>query len=268
MRLRDFLNRHPVFTVAELGQFLAEEGTGNRRTRESMLTYHRRHGHVVPVRRGLYVAAPAGTSPEAVAVDPYLLAARMTEDAVLAYHTALEFHGRAYSTYHRFVYLTSRRSLPVVFRSYEFRPASFPAALATKGQEGFGVITAERAGLPVRVTSLERTMVDVLDRPNLAGSWEEIWRSLESVEYYDLEMVVQYALLLGNATTVAKVGYFLSQHRERLMVSDAHLELLREHRPRTPHYLVRRDRTGGSFEPDWNLVVPREIVERSWAEVL
>ena len=32
-------------------------------------------------------------------VDPYLVAAKMTEDAVLAYHTALEFHGRAYSVH-------------------------------------------------------------------------------------------------------------------------------------------------------------------------
>jgi len=111
-------------------------------------------------------------------------------------------------------------------------------------------------------------MVDVLDRPSLAGSWEEIWRSLESVEYYDLDTVVRYALLLGNATTVAKVGYFLSQHKEHLMVTDAHLELLRDHRPRTAHYLVRRDRTGGTFVPEWNLIIPREVATRSWAAVL
>jgi len=268
MRLGNFLNRHPVFTVAELDRFLAEEGTGNRKTRDSMLTYHRRRGHVVPVRRGLYVAVPVGASPEALATDPYLLAARMTEDAVLSYHTALEFHGRAYSTYRRFTYLTARRSLPVTFRSYEFSAAPFPAALVAKGQEEFGVVAAERAGLPVRVTSLERTLVDVLDRPTLAGSWEEIWRSLESVEYYDLDIVVQYALLLGNATTVAKVGYFLGQHQDSLMVTDVQLERLRERRPRTAHYLVRRDRAGGALVPEWNLVVPREIVARSWAEVL
>ena len=35
--------------------------------------------------------------PASMTVDPYLMAAKMTEDAVLAYHTALEFHGRANS---------------------------------------------------------------------------------------------------------------------------------------------------------------------------
>jgi predicted transcriptional regulator of viral defense system len=192
----------------------------------------------------------------------------MTEDAVLGYHTALEFHGRAYSSQRRLVYLTCRRSLPAVFRDYEFRPARMPAALVSQGEQDFGVVTAERAGLRVRVTSLERTLVDVLDRPKLSGSWEEIWRSLESVEYWNLDEVIHYALLLRNSTTVAKVGFFLSQHRERLLVSDAHLDRLRVHRPRAVHYLARRERNGGELVPEWNLVVPQEIIERAWGEVL
>jgi len=43
----------------------------------------------------------------------------------------------------------------------------------------------------------------VLDRPAISGGWEETWRSLESVEYFDLEQVVEHVLLLSNATTVA-----------------------------------------------------------------
>ena len=66
-------------------------------------------------------------------------------------------------------------------------------------------------------------MVDVLNRPDLSGGWEEIWRSLESVEFFDFDKVVEYALLLGNATTAAKVGLFLEQHREPLMVEEKHL---------------------------------------------
>jgi hypothetical protein len=79
-------------------------------------------------------------------------------------------------------------------------------------------------------------LVDVLECPDLSGSWEEIWRSLESVEFFDLDEVVEYALLLGNATTVAKVGFFLDQHRETLMVEDRYLNLLHDMRPRQPHY--------------------------------
>ena len=267
MTVNSFLAAHPVFTVPELDEFLAQQGSANPRTRDALLTHHRKRGHIVPVRRGLYVAVPPGTTPDTCPADPYLLAAKMTEDAVLAYHTALEFHGKAHSVYERFFYLTGRKSLPATFRSYEFRPVVFPKQLRAKGQESFGVDEGERSGVSVRVTSLERTLVDVLDRPNLAGSWEEIWRSLESVEFFDLGKVVEYALLLDNATTVAKVGFFLEQHRDSLMVEDAHLDPLRERRPHNPHYLVRGDRKSGRLLSDWNLVVPVEVLERSWAEV-
>ena len=210
---------------------------------------------------------PPGVTPDRCPVDPYLLAGKMTTDAVLAYHTALEFHGRAYSVYQRFFYLTEKKSLPLSFRSYEFRCVLFPQSLRAKCQEDFGVIEGERAGISIRVTSLERTLVDLLDRPDLGGSWEEIWRSLESVEFFDQDKVVQYVLLQGNATTIAKVGFFLEQHRDELMVDEVHLRTLRHNRPRSPHYMARGHRKSGHLITNWNLVVPTEVLGRSWAEV-
>ena len=126
------------------------------------------------------------------------------------------------------------------------------------------VDSLRNGGLERMATSL----VDVLDRPVLSGSWEEIWRSLELVEFFDLDDVVRYALLLDNATTAAKVGFFLQQHHEPLMVEDKHLAVLRDLRPRQPHYMNRSRRTAGRLIAEWNLVAPEEIIERSWGEVL
>ncbi len=97
---------------------------------------------------------------------------------------------------------------PVTFRFHVFRGVSFPQPLCRAEKIDFGVTTVDRDGLEVRVTSLERTLLDVLDQPALSGSWEEIWRSLEAIEFFDLDKVVEYALLLGNATTIAKVGFY------------------------------------------------------------
>ena len=36
------------------------------------------------------------------------------------------------------------------------------------GKTHFGVLTPERSGMELRVASLERTLVDVLDRPHLS----------------------------------------------------------------------------------------------------
>ena len=238
------------------------------RTQEALLAYHRKRGRVVSVRRGLYVVVPPGTDQASYSVDPFLVAAKLTKDAVLSHHTALELRGHAYSVQEHFIYTASRPLIPFTFHHHVFRGVRFPESLRRANEENFGVVTVDRFGMEVRVTSLERTMVDVLNRPALCGGWEEIWRSLESVEFFDLDKVVEYALLLGIATTAAKVGFFLEQHREPLMVEEKHLKPLHDLLPRQPHYLKRDQRGSGRLVSPWNLVVPREVLERSWMEVL
>lgn len=267
MELQQFFSTHPAFTHEEFVAFLDREAPRSTKTHESLLAYHRKRGRLLRVRRGLYWVVPPGADPATCAVDAFLLAAKMTPDAVLAYHTALELYGKAYSVFEEFQYLTARTVRPATFRSYRFRPVRFPKALIAADKWGIGVETMDRAGVSVRVTNLERTLVDVLDRPDLAGGGEEAWRSLEMVEYFDLDRVVDYALLLANATTIAKVGFFLDQHRAALMVNDSHLERLRVHRPRQPHYLDRDRRHSGRFVADWNLVVPPEMLARDWQAV-
>jgi predicted transcriptional regulator of viral defense system len=191
----------------------------------------------------------------------------LTPDAILAYHTALEFHGKAHSPTHEFFYLTRLAARPLDFRGQMFKAVHPPAALRFKGAELCGVLTMDRMGLTIRVTTLERTIVDLLSRPQLGGGWEEIWRSIEAVEFLGLDAFVEYALMLENATTIAKVGFFLEQFQERLMVEDRHLEPLRKLRPRVPHYLSRGDRRAGRLVAGWNLVVPTALLERRWQEV-
>ena len=263
MNFKEFLATHPVFRVDELSQ------TGekvNRWTLKAALAHHRKQGHIIPVRRGLYATVPQGASPETYPVDPYILASRMADDAVLAYHTALEVHGKAHSVFEHFKYLTSRATRTVEFRSHKYEAVRPPAALRASNNVHFDVRTVDRSGVAVKVTSLERTLVDILDRPDIAGGWEEIWQSLESVEFFDLDKVIQYALLLDNATTAAKVGYYLEQHRETLMVEDVHLKPLRKCRPKRPHYMDRESRGKGRLASEWNLIVPNLVVQRSWEE--
>ena len=262
-----FFRQHPVFTGDELARHLARSGSNGARTPERVLGYHTKAGRLRRIRQGMYAVIPPGVDGDIYPVDPYLVAAKMTPDAVLSHHTVLEFHGRAYSVWQHFIYSAERPAETLTFRDQVFRGTKFPQALVRSGAEYHGVLTVERFGMPLRVASLERTLVDALDRPDLAGGWEEAWRSLEAVEFFDLDEVVEYAMLLGNATTTAKVGFFLDQHRESLMVEDHHLKVLEKCRPRQPHYLDRSKRGGGKLVAQWNLVVPEEVLTQSWADV-
>jgi predicted transcriptional regulator of viral defense system len=266
MNLQGLFATHTILTSEELVTFFNSQGQKNARTQASLLRYHTQKGRLSRIRRGLYLVVPPAATPKTCPVDPYLLASKLTKDAILAYHTALAFHGKAHSVSEQFLYLTDRQQRPTTFRNYRFRAVLVPRALRRKRKETTGVKVLERSGEDIRVTSLERTLVDVLDRPDLGGGWEELWRSLESIEFFDLEQVVRYALLLDNATTTAKVGFFLDQHRQSLMVEDSHLQRLRRCRPKAPHYIERNSRTQGKLVPAWNLIVPEAILKRSWQE--
>ena len=266
MRHEAFFRNHPVFTGDEFSEHLASGGRQGARTKESILAYHTKTGRLIRIRRGLYAVVPPGSDRDSHPIDPYLVASRLTTDSVLSHHTALQFHGRAYTVWQQYNYQATRPADPFTFRSLSFRGTRIPSALVHSGCEMFDVLTVERANVSLRVASLERTLVDVLNLPRFSGGWEEVWRSLESVEFFDLERVVEYALLLQNATTVARVGFYLDQHRDTLMVGDIHLERLRRHRPKRAHYLDP-GRYGGRLVPEWNLVVPSDVLERSWAEV-
>ncbi len=263
----EFFARQPVFTVDEFGVRSGSRHSRNQRAQESLLAHHVRSGRLLRLRRGLYAAIPFGAELKSYRPDPYLVAGKLADDAVLAYHTALEFHGKAHSVHEEFVFLTHRAVRVAQVSGNTFRGVSYQKALLRGGNDSFGVAKADRLGAPIHVTTLERTMVDLLDRPALGGGWEEIWRSLDSVEYFDLDQVVEYALMLENATTAAKVGFFLDQHRKTLMVEDKHLLPLRQRRPERPCYLERGKREPGRLVADWRLIVPPEILNRSWEEI-
>ena len=263
-RTAEFFDSHPVFRHEA---FVAEHTAQGRSaaTSNNLLAKHVASGRLLRVRKGLYATVPRGVSADAAPVDPYLVASRLTADAVVALHAALQLHGKAYSVWRRFHYLTARRTRPFAFRGQEYVPVQVPASVRRRREFGGGVTTVPHAGGQVRVTTLERTLVEVLAAPERAGGWEEVWRSLEMVEYFDLRAVAALARTLGSALTAARVGFFLEQHRDALMVEEKHLKPLRALAPRQPRYLDSTRRSGRLI-PRWNLIVPASVLERRWEE--
>jgi len=70
----------------------------------------------------------------------------MTDDAVLANHSALQFHGKAYSVHRRFPYLPRHSRRPFEYQGQEFTAVPFPKALQAGQAELFGGETHKHAG--------------------------------------------------------------------------------------------------------------------------
>lgn len=262
----EFFDSTPVFTRAEFEAARAAAAKRSPRTTDSLLRRYVADGRLVRVRGGVYAVVPRGADAAAAPVDPYLVATKLSSDATLGYHAALQFWGKAYSVWQRFHFLTESSTRAFEFRGLEFVPVKVPIPLRGLPAADLQVTEQRHGGGTVRVTTLERTLVDVLDAPANGGGWEEIWRSLEMIEFFDLDAVILYTSKRGSALTAARVGFFLDQHRETLMVEESHLERLRKLRPRQPRYLDAR-RKPGKLVASWNLIVPDEVLDRTWAEV-
>lgn len=263
--LSKFIARRRIFTIEEVQAKLRPAKSSS--TLKNSLGYHLKKGHIIRIRRGIYYVVPVESTPGGCQVDPYLLCSSLTTDAVLSYHTALAFYGKLHSVRNDFVYTTERKVKGrFAFQGLTYRGVAPPKNLTRSDSLDFGVQILPYLGHQLRVTSLERTFVDLLDRPELTGEWEEIWRSLEAIEYLDLDVVLTYVTLLKISTSIAKVGLFLELHKDELMVEENYLNRLSQLVPKQPHYLDRRSKGKSKLIKRWNLVVPRDLLERRWEE--
>lgn len=264
----NFFEQYPLFTQKEYKEFLFSIGTTNLNTQRELLAYHLKKHHIIRIRRGLFASMPRAyhDSFENFPVDPYLIAGRINHDAVIGYQSAFDFYGVSYSLHHQYIFMSKKPIRPFTFNESKFVCLPFPKALLEKEAETFEVISAERQGLNIQVTSLERTLVDVLDRPNYGGGWEEIWRSAEHISILNLDSLIKYVDLLNNATTSAKLGFFLEQFKEQFNVDDSILGYLESKKPSGTHYLERSKRESGKWLQRWNLIVPEYIIEKAWEE--
>jgi len=111
-----FFARNPVFRYDEFVAAHAGRGGRSRQTTASVLKQHVAAGTLLHLRRGLYATVPRGADPQRHQVDPYLVATKLVDDAIVAYHAALRFHGKVYSVWNRFHYVTRVRQRRFAFR--------------------------------------------------------------------------------------------------------------------------------------------------------
>lgn len=247
-----------LFTTEDVDRHLQRSEERSRRSRDRLRASLCEAGILVRVRRGLYATAtPDGSTP-----DAYQLAAWLAPDAILGVGTALEMRGVAPAPRDRCIYFTRLASSGPgpVWQGAALYPVSHPTALLRNGGPFVETDLVSRDGAgPLRVASTERAFVDILERPRLTGSWQDIMRVVGLIALLDLDRVVSYLERLDNATTAAKVGWMLERHQEQFGVTSSILNRIERLRPRGPHYLSRSRRESGRFVARWNLVVPRTM---------
>jgi predicted transcriptional regulator of viral defense system len=260
-----FLSAHPVFTRAEFAAAFGHPAGGANVT--SLLRHHLRAGNIKRVSREVFAAVPAHLPAERMVIDRFTAASKLRPDGVLGFHSALELHGIAYSEFNEVQLISAGRTERVDLPFGACRFVTPPKALVAAGKADYLTMTMDRQGVAVRVTAVERTVVDALHRPELAGGVEEVLQSLDLVRYLDPVKVADYVELLDNRSLASVSGWWLERRRSALGVTDDVLTRLQRRLPRSKHYALGAEPGHAVLVEAWRVLLPRQAVDAAFEGV-
>ena len=172
--------------------------------KEMFLLYkYSRRNSIVRIRRNVYL--PTNPVDGFVDENKYEIGCNSVPGSYLSYHSAMEFYGLQNQVWNR-IYLSSAKR----FRPFEFEFVEYMYA-PDRHREG---IARPAEHVSVRVTDMERTILDCIDRPDLAGGLEELVYNLELIGTVDEDRLLRYLPLYGKSVIYQKTGFILSLFKE------------------------------------------------------
>ena len=257
-----FLSGNPVFTRIEFAAALGHPPQAGAVT--SLLGHHLRAGNIKRVSREVFAAVPPHLKTIGFTVDRFAAAAKLRHDGVLGYHSALELHGIAYSEFNQVQLISKGRTERVALPFGDCLFINPPKALVEAGKVDFLTTSRDRLGIMVRVTEIERTLVDVLHRYDIAGGIEEVLPSLDLIQYLNPAKVIDYVTMLNSRSLTSVVGWWLEKHRSTLDVSDDDLARLRALLPRSKHYALGAAPGNAVLIEPWRVLLPPRLLDNSF----
>lgn len=204
-----------------------------------MLHHLTKSGWLVRIRKGLY--ALSSTVPGITPVHEYEIAMALVQPAVIAYWSALNYHGlsdqiprKVFVQTVKNVSIPRDRSKKEGHGQYQVEGFTYQF-IQIKPDRFFGAEEVWVGDVKVLITDPERTLLDGLMMPNYCGDFSEVLNAFEiRKDHLDVEKIIDYALKLDIAT-VKRLGWVL----EELDITPHSLHLLeklpsRGYRPLDP----------------------------------
>ena len=177
----------------------------------------RRHGWIVPLRRGLYAMSSA--LPGSTSVHEFEVAMALVHPAAVSHWSALHFHGLTEQVPRAvFVLTTTESSVPSMRRAGTAQDSGWPLIgktayrfIQVQPQRFFGVERVWVGDARVAITDRERTLLDGLARPRHCGGFAEVLHAFDvALPDLDIERITSYALQL-DAAIAKRLGWVLEQ---------------------------------------------------------
>jgi len=244
-----------VFHLEDVRKIL---GLGDSTTRNLVRKLVNR-GVATRLKPGLFILVPYELGKEREYMGSPLIVARELvngRDYYLSYGTAMEIHGMV--TQPQFVfYVTTpekRRSVHIMGSDFQF--------ITSQKEHFFGTInhwvTKQEQ---VRISDLEKTIIDSLCRPENCGGITEAAKGIWSRRHdVNVGSLIEYALKMNIGAVIRRLGYLLELYA---ICSPEHLEALRSHLTETYARIDPILPAEGKFIRRWRLqlnVSPDELL--------
>jgi predicted transcriptional regulator of viral defense system len=191
-----------------VGEAMETLGLERARTKR-LLAYLAARGWLARVRRGLYTTVPLEVEdPGSWLADPWAVAAKTFAPCYIGGWTALHHWELTEQLFRSVVVFTGsavrNKERSVQGTTFRLRQIS--------DEHIFGTKTTWREKVAVKISDAERTLVDVLDRPDVGGGIRHVADCLEEwsvSERPSAEKLIDYAERLGNRTVFKRLGFLL-----------------------------------------------------------
>lgn len=201
--------------------------------------------------RGVYVVAHGKGG--AYMADPIgVVQVLFGENVLFGYGTALFLQGLSrYARLSEYYVVSTAKRKRRSMGDFAIRFVKAPLS------EEIGISIIRHGRRTVRITDLERTVIDCIHHPKYAQGWENVIHALNRVEAANGSRLIEYAKQYRTPSLVAKVGLILEHFGDRWKISGSALDSLRPYLPRTPVKFLRG--SGGLLNRDWNIFVPEGV---------
>ena len=251
-----FFSDAPVFDRAQYARAVGR--VANDRVVSTMLDQHLKAGNIRRIARGVFASVPKHADPATWSVDRFLAASKLRKGGVIGYHSALELHGYAYTEARDVQVIAAGQPLVLQADGVTCRFVRPPEGLGTPG----AIEALDRLGVQVPVTSLERSLADLFDRPDLAGGGEELLNSLDLVPRIDVPKLREQVASLGNATAAALCGWWLETASPDLRISQAEIDTFRPLAPKQARYALGAKPGDAKLVSGWKVLLPPSLTDR------
>ena len=211
-----------------------------------------RKGWLTRLVGGRYMLLPPEHGPENLGENnPIALAAAAAEPSYVGWWSAASFHG--FTTQKPMtVTVATQRQMPT--RTIEGTEVQF-IKIAARKFSGFKTYTIYRR--TAAITDPEKTVIDCIDRPDLAGGPAELTRIVHTaMGEIDLEKLVTAAMAMKSTALLQRLGFLTDLVARRL--PDELRKQIRIAIPKSRRSIFgRRDRRDGDigYVADWGLFV-------------